>query len=424
MRGKNILTAAIVSVSIFFNTAQISNATVYRGSQGSEVVELQQLLTWWGYLRAPIDGVAGDSTINALLNFQYDAGIYGDGVAGYDTFAVLRQEIPIPSEQPNFAPLGSKNISAGMQGAGVTDLQKNLIAWGYYHGAADGYMGTSTVTALKDFQADAGLPVDGIAGESTWHALAGNIPMKKHVEEVIEQPKSEPVVEQKIEVKPEPEIETKIEPKIETPVEQKIETTIPKIETKIETNIDKPAETVIETNLQDPKISDKDKDKKDDSKSKSKLKKKEKNKVEDEEKVEPKPEEKPKKEKKSTVKFEEAIPVPDELPEDFFNQRQNIASGEIPKNGHALFVEATAYSPYDMNSSPYTARGHRVRRGVVAVDPNFIPLGTKMFIPGYGNAIADDIGADIKGNRIDVAFDTSEEAMVFGRQQMEIYLLE
>lgn len=421
MRGKNILTAAIVSVSIFFNTAQISNAAVYRGSRGSEVVELQQLLTWWGYLSAPIDGVAGDSTINALLNFQYDAGIYGDGVAGYDTFAVLRQEIPIPSEQPNFAPLGSRNISAGMQGAGVTDLQKNLIAWGYYHGAADGYMGTSTVTALKDFQADAGLPVDGIAGESTWHALAGNITVKKHVEEVVEPPKSEPVVEQKIEVQPESKIETRIEPKIieiqpDTKIDQKIE---PKIETTIETSIDKPAETKIETNLQDPKTSDK----KEDSKSKNKLKKKEKNKVEADEKVETKTDEKSD-DKQSTLKLEKQIPAPEELPEEFFNQRQNIASGEVPKNGHALYVEATAYSPYDLNSSPYTARGHRVRRGIVAVDPNFIPLGTKMFIPGYGNAIADDIGADIKGNRIDLAFDTSEEAMVFGRQQMEIYLLE
>ena len=53
-----------------------------------------------------------------------------------------------------------------------------------------------------------------------------------------------------------------------------------------------------------------------------------------------------------------------------------------------------------------------------------IPLGTRVYIPGYGEAIADDTGGAIVGNRIDIAFDSHEEAIYFGRQQLEIYIIE
>ena len=65
-----------------------------------------------------------------------------------------------------------------------------------------------------------------------------------------------------------------------------------------------------------------------------------------------------------------------------------------------------------------------VTAGVIAVDPSFIPIGTRVYIPGYGEAIAEDIGGAIVGNIIDIAFDTHEEAIEFGRQELEIYILE
>ena len=61
---------------------------------------------------------------------------------------------------------------------------------------------------------------------------------------------------------------------------------------------------------------------------------------------------------------------------------------------------------------------------MIAVDPNFIPLGTRVYIPGYGEAVAEDIGGDIKDNRIDIAFDTYEEALAFGRRDLELYILD
>ena len=90
----------------------------------------------------------------------------------------------------------------------------------------------------------------------------------------------------------------------------------------------------------------------------------------------------------------------------------------------AIDVEATAYSSEQPNLSNYTATGIRAEHGVIAVDPNVIPLGTYVYIPGYGVAIAADTGGRIRGNKIDLAFDTVREAIVFGRQQIRIYVLD
>lgn len=94
------------------------------------------------------------------------------------------------------------------------------------------------------------------------------------------------------------------------------------------------------------------------------------------------------------------------------------------QEGRAIYVSATAYSAYDPGNGPYTASGTPVRHGVIAVDPSFIPIGTRVYIPGYGEAIAEDTGGAIVGNIIDVAFDTHEEAIEFGRQELEIYIIE
>lgn len=103
-----------------------------------------------------------------------------------------------------------------------------------------------------------------------------------------------------------------------------------------------------------------------------------------------------------------------------------IVSAPAPAGaeGRVMYVTATAYSALDPGNSPYTASGTLVRHGVIAVDPSVIPLGTHVFIPNYGEAVAEDIGWGIKGAMIDVAFDTHEEALMFGRQEIEIYIMD
>jgi len=97
---------------------------------------------------------------------------------------------------------------------------------------------------------------------------------------------------------------------------------------------------------------------------------------------------------------------------------------EAAPRGRRVLVEATAYSPQDPGLSNTTATGTRLRKGVIAVDPDFIPLGSRVYIPDYGEAVAEDTGGAIVGNVIDVAFNTHAEALDFGRQEMYIYLLD
>ena len=98
------------------------------------------------------------------------------------------------------------------------------------------------------------------------------------------------------------------------------------------------------------------------------------------------------------------------------------SSAEVSRSSRSTIMNATAYSAYDPGNGSYTAQGHLLRHGLVAVDPNVIPLGTRLYIPGYGFAIADDVGGSIYGNRIDLAFDSHGEAMQFGRQTVTVYI--
>jgi len=86
-------------------------------------------------------------------------------------------------------------------------------------------------------------------------------------------------------------------------------------------------------------------------------------------------------------------------------------------------MEATAYSAYDPGCSGRTSTGRVLRKGIIAVDPMVIPLGTEVYIAGYGHAIADDQGGAVKGNVIDIAFDTHGEALRFGRKTVKVYIL-
>ncbi len=89
----------------------------------------------------------------------------------------------------------------------------------------------------------------------------------------------------------------------------------------------------------------------------------------------------------------------------------------------ALSMMATAYTASCGGCSGVTAIGRPAGHGIVAVDPRVIPLGTHMFIPGYGQAIAGDTGGAIVGNRIDLGFDSVSDALSFGRRPITVYLL-
>ena len=105
------------------------------------------------------------------------------------------------------------------------------------------------------------------------------------------------------------------------------------------------------------------------------------------------------------------------------SQYENTEYNFNSRSMRKLTVDATAYCMQE-GLGIYTALGTPVRHGVIAVDPFVIPLGSRVYIPGYGEAVAEDTGDDIVGHRIDLAFDTYDEAISFGRKTLEIYIIE
>ncbi|VBB07647.1 Hypothetical protein LUCI_2912 [Lucifera butyrica] len=115
-----------------------------------------------------------------------------------------------------------------------------------------------------------------------------------------------------------------------------------------------------------------------------------------------------------------AVPVVPHNKPTYSRPRNN---NENPSYLYTIPVIATAYTANDEGCTGITYSGHRLRRGLVAVDPDVIPLGTRLYVPGYGVAVADDIGGAIQGNRIDLAMDSLKEAFGWGRRQVTVYVL-
>lgn len=106
--------------------------------------------------------------------------------------------------------------------------------------------------------------------------------------------------------------------------------------------------------------------------------------------------------------------------------RGMLASRGYFSGRRAITMRASAYGPGAACNGRWagrTASGLRPGYGVVAVDPRFIPLGTRLFIEGYGYAVAGDTGGAIKGSRIDLGYDTLRQAKRFGRKSVKVIIL-
>ncbi|MEK5067665.1 ubiquitin-like domain-containing protein [Sporosarcina sp. FSL K6-1508] len=109
---------------------------------------------------------------------------------------------------------------------------------------------------------------------------------------------------------------------------------------------------------------------------------------------------------------------------------RNVSRGNsgAPAGGKEFFVTATAYTAGCNGCSGITRTGINLRANpnlkVIAVDPKVIPLGSKVWVEGYGYAVAGDTGGAIKGKKIDLHVPTKNEAYKFGRRQVKVKIID
>ena len=132
--------------------------TLKNGSRGNFVYLLQFILNQYG-ANLSVDGIFGNNTDTAVRNFQQINGLTVDGIVGRNTWKTL---LTLPSYP---------TLRTGSRGAYVKFLQQLLESKLYPVGTIDGIFGTRTDTAVRAFQENNNLVVDGIVGTNTWNTL-------------------------------------------------------------------------------------------------------------------------------------------------------------------------------------------------------------------------------------------------------------
>ncbi|MBO0602903.1 DUF348 domain-containing protein [Sporosarcina sp. E16_3] len=107
---------------------------------------------------------------------------------------------------------------------------------------------------------------------------------------------------------------------------------------------------------------------------------------------------------------------------------RSVSRNDSSAGGEEFYVTATAYTAYCNGCSGITRTGINLRANpnlkVIAVDPSIIPLGSKVWVEGYGYAVAGDTGGAIKGKKIDLHVPTKSDAYKFGRRQVKIKIID
>ena len=129
----------------------------------ADVAAVQVAMGALGLYPHPVDGISGPWTVGAVESFQKSHGLTVDGIAGPKTRAALGWR-----GRPD---LGARPLKRGHRGWDVAALQFLLSSRGFGPGGFDGGFGPNTATAVRRFQASAGLEVDGVAGSTTIAAL-------------------------------------------------------------------------------------------------------------------------------------------------------------------------------------------------------------------------------------------------------------
>ncbi|WP_142387203.1 cell wall-binding protein EntB [Bacillus thuringiensis] len=241
----------------------------------------------------------------------------------------------------------------------------------------------------------------------------------------IVKPKEEAKVSEKVKVKEEPKVQEIVKPKEEAKVKEEV---------KVK---EEPKAQEIVKHKEEAKVKEEVKVKEELKaqeivKHKEEAKVKEEVKVKEEEKVQEIAKAKEEEKAREIAKAKE-----EEKAREIAKAKEEERAKEVSKNNiesakRELTVVATAYTADPSENGTYggrvlTAMGHDLTANpnmrIIAVDPKVIPLGSKVWVEGYGEAIAGDTGSAIKGNRIDVLMGSKSKAMNWGRQTVKVKIL-
>ncbi len=407
-----------------------SAASLSIGMNGDEVTALQNSLVAAGYLARTVDGDYGSTTKAAVLLFQKDKGLPATGLADDATRDAIRA-----AEGETWRNGGGVVYAEGNRGDVIVEMQERLKKAGFLKGDIDGVYGGDTVKAVQALQKSHDFPVSGAIDEVTYEALR-NVSMETVVQtEVKETPKVEnrqkhrgkyDVGDRGDEVKA---LQRKLkrlgyldgdadgiygqqtasavkafqkEEKLSTSgaVDEK---TLSHLNEAYANETDELSQGArgrkvirlqnrlllhgYDPGLVDGVYGDGTRKAVEELQGKEGL---------------------------------EVTGVADEAVWDALDGSPMFL-GKYKKLYH---MRTTAYTPYDGGGEGHTALGGFAGKGHAAVDPKVIPLGSTVFIEGYGYALCDDIGGAIHGMIIDVGVDTLEQAFEWGtRSDVTVYLV-
>lgn len=415
-----------MAVTLWMTMSIMASAqTLSAGMSGEEVESLQNSLVAAGYLARTVDGDYGSTTVKAVSFFQEDHGLTVTGKADDRTQEAIRK-----AENQGYRDGGGIVYAEGNRGDKVAELQNRLIAAGYLKDSADGVYGNATSSAVKQFQKDHRLPVSGAIDEQTLSLLSGGADDGKHERKESDKnaflytkgDRGDKIEALQRKLKRAGYLDGEADGIYGSQTFSAVQSLQGDHGLTVSGSVDEGTMEMID------KLGAKG------GSSENSLKQGDRG--------------------KNVIRLQNSLLLHGynpggsdgvygeataravrELQQEEKLAKTGMADGDVwerlenapkftGKYKKVFRMRSTAYTPNDGGGSGRTALGNYAGKGHAAVDPDVIPLGSIVYIEGYGYAICDDIGGAIQGKIIDVGVDTLEQAYQWGtRDDVNVYLV-
>lgn len=159
--------AVVLVLMLLVPVAALADLMV--GDKSDAVLDAQRRLAYYGYYTKGLDGSFGNGTFQAVKEFQSANAIPATGIVDSATMTLLSGSTAV--HKAGSTPATNRTLKYNSEGADVIAAQQRLAHYGYYSGAFDGIFGAGTENAVRRFQRNNGLSVDGKIGPATRKAL-------------------------------------------------------------------------------------------------------------------------------------------------------------------------------------------------------------------------------------------------------------